>query len=931
MKKKIDIATSSNIENSKSSKGFSTEFFEALADILCEGNYVSHLSALYLHGIVNSQIGPLTIVSNRRRRSRQLCGLFIRFVSYRQPRKSEIALLSTGVASIPVATPCQALIDLVSDLKFAPDLAQLATLFASVECRESSLLKFAENVSDTVLKRTAFLLAWSGRLTYDSIPFYAFSSSPARLDSRLGSSCEMIWDNRFKLFYPSFILSVPIPENPWPKNPSFQAWLVLRRSLEFRKKMLDSRTLIIRNDRVIPEFLKNWLPKEKLLQPDGLKEWLTGLGLYSISFNISNRVLRLFSKNIASIMPEPEFLLKCIYDQLPAARMDFELLRAIIRLALVYNDSELLDKCLKLFGEALIESGHTDELAAAAELFISKRQGTSYKTVGLLARVLINRGRYASGETLLSTIDPPADSSEDAGWYWLAKGYVLHRFNNFSEALKMFKCAEDSGKLIEEENFKAKVYLNYGCVYIGMEKYANARKNFHYAWRFYQLKSENSPNIRGVILGNLGIVEVAKGELSRGCRFLHRACNYCRKSGNAYAESLFLFIRAKALIGMGELEKSLRLAKRAYSLRKEIKSKVWILELCSHLSWVSQLLGREQQRLFWHQKIFEVAVCEWQQLMLAFTETRAALFAGKTEKSVFFLNDLKSMLGKRSFSRQFEAEVSMLMLLISPVIQPYIENRQRLIKTFNERGIKHPIALSLQILQLLYFAEGNSLKKLVGILNRLISQNYYDPYWRFYIDRLLHKFPEVGKEYMIQQFKLSSKFEKDLALKSSKNCERVLAKDRMKTNSETGEILILGPGSILTVSAADYEKWKTKTFSERMLKFDGVTGKIQYFPNSGSFPPNCIPAKLLELMFLIYPAAIPISHLHRIVWNSEFDNEFSFDFDKVKIAVLRARRILASVCSMSTILLKTKKNTEARIVMRLPRNWTAATFQSFHH
>ena len=144
-----------------SDKSFYCEKSELCSLLKYPGEYFTLNTAEYFLGTRETLHSQIVIISSRRRRPKNVGRFFIRFIYCPEIKKHNAEIIKeSDSANIAIGSIETILLDY---LQFYPyDYQNIAKLFFCNNFDRQKIIKFAQNRSDTVFKRTLFYLAWLG-------------------------------------------------------------------------------------------------------------------------------------------------------------------------------------------------------------------------------------------------------------------------------------------------------------------------------------------------------------------------------------------------------------------------------------------------------------------------------------------------------------------------------------------------------------------------------------------------------------------------------------------------------------------------------------------------------------------------------------------------------------------------------------------------
>jgi len=202
------------------------ESLKKLAKILNSSKgYISHMAALFLHGLIEEPPPNFVVVASCRRKPISLNTFKANFVYHKPGRPREHTILDCEGELLPVATVAQALVDMVTDCKCQTDLDTLARCFWALPYDPAEIRRLAAQNGYSTEKKAVFWCLWAGRGSADKL-LKGFDRRPVKFFPRYRGI--QLWEGSLQAFYPESLLS-PLHATTQPlHNFENTDWIELR-------------------------------------------------------------------------------------------------------------------------------------------------------------------------------------------------------------------------------------------------------------------------------------------------------------------------------------------------------------------------------------------------------------------------------------------------------------------------------------------------------------------------------------------------------------------------------------------------------------------------------------------------------------------------------------------------------------------------------
>ncbi len=595
-------------------------------------DYLSHAAALHRLGLLPGLTGPITVVTSGRRRSRQVGGRAIRFVTHPATRPRETRKIQNGPGFLVISTVEQALIDLVTDHHLGFGLQFLASCFARLPYKVSRLVEMAAKTSDAAHKRVLFWILWTGRGSWEDLP-PALSRATVNLDPA-SAGLPSAWVTPLHLRYPLDVAGLALPQGPASLPAEITDWMKLLRYPPFRTFCREA----------------DWFPIRGDPRPAGQSQ---------LRAFLESQITRLLVENPATLLvkafpgpagqspsdPLPPVLIRRLHD-LPAFPANWrDAIAGWARSALGSTDPEVLEAAIfwahrsgwrkeavarmAEAGALLFKAGR----GRVAELLLgpsapgdppqgspetrhppSRRRSPGGSALPLGARILLARV-LVRGERLTEALgvveagrsgrgSPPPGSLGQAELAYAA-GTILRQAGRPAEAIRELELARSNFHAHGDRQRESVVEMAIGNLHLAQNRLTEARRSYLTVLR--QRKDPHDAPFQATLLTNLGMVENKAGRFQRASGFLGRAVRIFRELGNAHGEAVALVTRGKVLLSMGEIPRAFRNFLASWRIHAGLGEAGRRAETMALLAWASDLMGHGAVAQNWWDRVEAVA------------------------------------------------------------------------------------------------------------------------------------------------------------------------------------------------------------------------------------------------------------------------------------------------------------------------------------
>lgn len=887
---------------------------EKLAQILDGSNdYLSFEMAIFLHGLAPAMPRIIRIVTNGRRRNRDIGDHRLEFVYHKSNRPARTTTLQHNGVSLQTATLCQALVDALADMHLQPPGQAIATWFWSLPFDVFELVKLAEETSVAAHKRALFWCLWSGRTGVQRIVPTTISRTPVYIfpDEKTGQ----LWEGILQVFYPAWLhdFDPGDRENSFfgkVSDPSWRELMEYRPFIDFMKAeqwlpfngdqrkqakeklqrfLADELERQLNHDpgpclrrffnfsqgdaeKAIPEYFMLWLRQKNdfpTCRPEALKNWC-----------------------LASLKTGNESDLNAAFHLAPLIGLTREAMAVLAGItpkvfALGFSNC-IIDLCCKAEKEGI---------------------PLPFQVRILLARIHARNSCFDASEKELQAARKIPDLSEkELLDLEFASGVVLRQAGKIDKAIDRFRQALNKASATEQTARVAAIESAIGNAYLVTGNLEAARIAYLNAFRLCRgsAVSQQTANLRT----NLGLVEFKSGNLAKADRFFQQAAEDQRLIGNLQGQCVALLTLAKTRLATGKVSAARNLLLKVDKMSQDFQAAN--LECRAILDLCNDLLGRpaaynptapddcSTQKNLGTASIY----------LIRYFNAIRLLFRCRFADAAQELELLEE------FGQQHQMPADEIAFVIFyRALALYMQNSgaayQVLKKSLQILALKpeHPFNLLCVI-----FAAG-AFPVQIGSINaeagcrKILQAGYFEPLWPLMASaiknlpgrqsrKLLDEMSAKSPAALLKNFiSLLPAFKKFLAKPSASKADQRF-------------LLLSNPGEE-TISFERYQSWLNEAPS-MVFRFDTCTGRLSYGQNSTILKSTNAGFRILSQLLSSYPQKVPTAVLFERVWGSRFDNET--DRPAVKTSLSRLRSVLRKVCS-NTRIVKTKADDSVQIII----------------
>lgn len=899
---------------------------ELVAVIELDGEYVSHLTALGLLGVGNHPVTPFTVVTRRRRRNRDLAEYPLIFVTHGADRPGETQTISIGDQSVRVSTIEQTLVDLVADIDHAPPLDSLADLFATAPYRSEELLRIARQTSDTACKRAAFLLAWAGRAGHPDLPPAELTRTPVRLDPRIGDT-DQIWDGRFFIRYPAFLLELPLLSAADASDGSPDEWLSLRNDPAVRQKMAQTPYLPVRDDPApraagwFDDLFRNTIAS---LHKRELEEVLSS---FTDTPPATGRFWpRMMTRRIEA---RPGIL----GDRLPEVRewitrtlagASTDRVEPALRLAFALGMHDEVIQGVAKHGYRLFSAARFDLIRMICRRYIDSEFRLPSHVFVVAARAEARENRFDEAIAILdrgkAQFEDLDGAESDFGELALATGNLLRISGRLMEAMPELELARECFLSIHDARRVAATDNALGNLMMIRSRPEAARR--YYLSALAAFREAGMRDSQASALGNLGLVEHELGNPKRGALFLTRAVSLHTMLGNHWNGSVAALSLGKMYLALGQMTKALRLFRDVYALRKRIHHPGGMHEAAAFIAWTCELLGKPGAADSWWDRLPAVVSDETRiQYVVDTLRAMRLLLHGRTDDALDAYKAIYDSLLRRESSSAEIGDIcygigSCLTILGSSDAYAYLARAL----TESSHAPRR-----IQSVQLRIFCGLLDPGRFPGLSWRDDLAGYpatgcFDPFWFLYAERLE---TDGSPEATGMLAALIRKTPPDLLSVYRKRDSRLAAllKRFEAIRLRAAEfVTLIREGEATPMHISQYTAWADERPAGTLV-IDGPAGAIRYETHTSQLKTGSIPHRMLEQLILAHPHPVDAEALYAAAWGMPYDPEC--DPAALKSAVQRLSGLLRSVYPGAGLERAVSPDGPRGIALRLPCRWEA--------
>ena len=892
-----------------------------------EGEYFSHQTALFLLGLAPEPPKTLTIVSDHRRRNRNIGGFELVFVYHGKTTATYIQTIIFKGHRLQVSTIEKTLIDLTKDTVYAPAVAELASLFCRVSFNTRLLINIARQTSDSVVKRVSLYLAWSGRAAYHELPFKHFKRTPVKLDPR--ETEKLTWNGLFFTRFPEALLLQPPDLPPADVEMTTRLWMELRSLGELCEKQLQANMIFIREtpEPRINAIIENYFIEIfRNLDSDKLN-WLLANTLNckeDVEFPplIPRLLLSFIANRTDVLLLRSEEVSEWVERHLSSP--DIELAGSAIYFGtLIGLETEIIERFTQL-SSRLFYAGKFNLINFFAENFLNRDLTFAHNVYLDISKTFSAQERYNDALQLLEEAKAKYEDKPGSilGHLFYASALVLRRLSRVDEAMAELFLARESFIIENDNESLARAENALGNIYFSRGHPQSARS--HYLAGLRHARQSGNENLLASFLTNIGLVEYDLGNFSKAKAQLTRAYNMNRQQDNLWNASVTGMGLGKIFLKMGQFFKAMKVFREVLAIREKKQNLSGMYEIFSLLAWICEVLGKQAAaETYWNQA----------SSLLATTKLEArACYVGESLQAMNHVFNLRLLDAEKHYRQMIlravnnnaspvqigDCQYGLAATLIFQGREK--EGLEHMRKANQYIGSEHSRAQRLQIdfLAALYFPESFPGLNLNSLIQQYIATGSFDPFWGMIAQKLLRHNSPAATEYLHYHVgKTPPSMLKHLLAMIPEFNEVV---EKLQTcNSRAGEFFtLLSSDETATLHHEEYLNWQ-KNYPADHLVFDAPAGLLLYGGSRLHIKIGSIPHNLLLQLFIAQPHAVEVEALYRSAWGSNFDPEY--DQGAFKTTVQRVKQLLKSLCPSVRIARRKSRNSIRAIKISIAVPW----------
>lgn len=888
------------------------------------GEYISHCSALFFYGLSGTLPEVVTVVSSRRRRRQSLGDRQVTFVSHGNSQPENIVTRKVKGHELRLSSIEATLVDLVSDNSHAPVLENLAAVFSGAGFSCDELIRVAQRVSDSALKRCLFWCAWAGRIAYDQIPFDALASNSVVLDSRYTGE-PLLTESRLRVKYPAALLRLS-PYVPGCQRSSAEMlkWLELRAYAGFREYCHERRWLPIyldgrpRNQILLSGFHQQELAAFKSERSALLASIMEGRPEKDLGREIPVCCLDWARevKNVRLLFADLEDWVAGSLDANDPRDLETALFWAF-RLKLRRHIVKALSKCADL----LMVSNRYRVLHELCESFLKSAQIMPVM-YPVYARVCLRYDNIAGAVELLARGRELCCSRKCSkvvlAEFAYAAAAILVKQRKFVEAEHECMLGEDlackDGNQMMAARFmqmRGTIYCRQSMLKEGQAHYMRALDVFIERQEF--LRQEN-------IYFNLGKFQLHFCCYKQGSSNLGKSISLIRRFNLKGRLMPALYIQGIAMINSGQIESAQLAFAELYKMLKseDGSSGIYMPMVVTRLAWICELLGQPVIARHYWLKIADYADSKYP---LALRCSRKNILTSKALTECNF--DLAAKLNADIFMYEREYGVSRTTTGFALYTKGFIEalkddENARTSLTEARKILENcPENEPLWFLEIFFFCLfGGSFPE--KSLNKILESGCYDPLWFFYADRLAAVNSEEANTFLAQHFVKSSPAFIEQVCRRFEPFRDYVNKKYGKVYSEVNIVYVTESG-LTYINKSEYRSLKN-ALSQSVLSIDMVEGRINWCNSQIKLATSTYPSLILNQLLIAYPEPASIEDLHYAVCGRQYEAEL--DEQAFKAALYRLCKDLREL-NTCIKLERHKKNGVSVVSLKIVGYWQA--------
>ncbi|MFZ5951372.1 MAG: type IV toxin-antitoxin system AbiEi family antitoxin [Candidatus Rifleibacteriota bacterium] len=866
-------------------------------------DYLSHESAIFLHGFLEQMPERIIVVTDSRRRNRTLGNYRLDFIFHKEDKPRETQIFHDDGRQIRIASISQALTDLLTD-NHDLSLETVADFFSRIPCNTENLLKLAHKTANASFKRALFWCLWAGRLKYSDLPA-KLDRTPVKIFP--AEKDDDVWEGSIQVFYPAKILSVKPCIVPAGLPPELLDWQKIRQSTEVLEVSQREKWLPIAQD--VREKQKKLLDQCFSLQ---IKSYiLNDFSNFLIRFHAPDEDCRLPVQFVDWVKKESAFADQFKKEIKSWCREQLDIGNTrLLDIAFQYaNDKPLIEAALKKAAEnpaAIYNSGLSQgleklyKMAAHAEIKVPRSVQV------LLARIMARQNRFeeafAIAEAAMHELSDPGEITE----VYYATGIIYRQAGKLNEAVEHLKIAAETAQKAGLSSKTPAILCAIGNIYLVKSDLSLARKNYLKA--FSSWKGDDCAPLISNIQTNLGLVEFRCGNLKKSQKFFKLAANGFDRSGNLQGKITTATMLARIDIALGNLFPALEKLHLVEKIQSEYSNDAEKREIFSLLSLAYEMAGQPvSSDQYWSRSLEcpDAKITSAAEFHIFFINGIIKLLRGEFEAAESLFSGICEFGRKEKLSFQ-DISIAEFYLALSLHLQNKGQAKPiflRLAENF-PKSQEHPFQLFIKTWVAFNYPDLSDPSDISGLLNRLNASEYYEPAWFFLAEKLNALGSKPTFEFVKIHFEKSTPEFILLLEQRFPFCRKLFNRLHGKGKGKNSFQLIESSKSSF-ISENQYQALLNSPGSGKLL-FDASSGNLSFSGRNSSLKQGSILCRILTSLFSAFPEPLSIETLYETVWGGNYDKEM--DKASVKAAILRLRRFLQKVCPSAQIKAFGKEN-----------------------
>ncbi|MGM0601417.1 MAG: hypothetical protein ACQETH_16520, partial [Candidatus Rifleibacteriota bacterium] len=856
-------------------------------------DYVSHNSALFIHGFGSKPQKQITIVSSRRRRNRVLNGYEIVFIFHSKFDNKNILNINACDCQLSVSNLEKTLVDLCKDQNYALPLKELAELFCVVPYNLKKLINIAVQTSDSVIKRVSFLLAWSGRASYKDIPFEAFKRTPIFLDTR--EKEDLCWNSLFYSKIPRFLLRQTVKLPPFKIEDKTRLWMELKNLPEFCEKQYEAEMVFIRGtpkpeiNLIIENYFKEIFQS---FTDRKLKKFLEGYSNKEHAANLDiPELLRSYLHHHPNILLTRKDEIEAWVKQ-NLERTNSELLEAAIYYGLLAGLKQEVFNAFENNCENLFNSGKFNIIIYFTDYFAGSDIDFSTKMLVIISKTLSMQEKFDKAINLLDQAQEKAERNkclQTMGELHYATGLVYHKMEKAEDALSELFLARESFSIANCPEHLTKTECSLGNLYLSRGHHDSAKSYY-----FSGLKKANYFNfkhLKASFLANIGMVEFDTGNFRKASTYLERAFKMNKMIKNYWNASIVGMATGKLQLKLSYFSKALKTFKEILPIYEEKHHSSGIYEIYILIAWLYEIIGKSATaRTYWNQaENFDPEILQ-----------PRARFVGNMLKAVnhfYYRNfdlaesNFEIMLKTTNSSHASNLQKAEILNGLA-VCKFFLNKTEDALKLFKQvRSLLNSNSKRLQSKQVnflakLLFTEHFKELNLDNCISEILTTEVYEPLWIHLAPKLSEIDSENARKYLVYHLNHTPPTAMEGLLSRFPDLQKCISKIAKKQNRAGQFITILSANEHKVIHFDDYKNWQF-SYPENILVFDAPAGIVHFNDSQVHLKKGSIPHKILLQLFLSMPHPIDIETIYSAIWCLDFDPEYDYSTFKSSLQRLK--------------------------------------------